>query len=101
MQRRDVLHHMGRLRALIDREPCLGRIPIGNDGARFKCHAGVAPEYEVGLDEFGPRQCMIDVAGVERPLKGKIVAERSMNDGSCRIERSTHVRDRLELLVVD
>ena len=52
MQGRDVLHHMRRLRALIDREPRFCSVPVGHNSARLQRHAGMAAEDEVGLDHL-------------------------------------------------
>jgi len=41
MERRDVLHHVRRLCALVDRELSLGGVPVGHHGARLQGHAGV------------------------------------------------------------
>ena len=46
MQRGDVLHHVRRLGALVDRQPRLGGVPVGDHRARLQRHAGVAPEDE-------------------------------------------------------
>ena len=45
-----VLHHVRRLRALIDGEALLARIPVGDDGARLVGDAGMAAEHEGRLD---------------------------------------------------
>ena len=102
MQRGDVLHHMRRLRALIDREPRLGGIPVGDDGARLQRHAGVAAEDEIRLDHFiGIGKGLIDLTRIVVSFKGKIVAERGMNDRRRRIERGAHIRHRFQLLILD
>ena len=49
---RDVLHHMRRLRALIDRQSRLGRIPIGHHGTRLQRHTGMTSEEEVRFHDF-------------------------------------------------
>ena len=60
-----VLHHVRRLRALIDREALLARVPVGHDRARLVGHAGVAAEAERGLDDcIGVRKSLI---GLDRP----------------------------------
>ncbi len=45
-----VLHHVRRLRALVDGEALLALVPVGDDGARLGGDAGVAAEHEGGLD---------------------------------------------------
>ena len=47
MKRRDVLHHVRRLRALVDRQPRLGGVPVGHHRARLQRHAGVPAKDEV------------------------------------------------------
>ena len=49
MQRRDVLHHVRRLGALVDRQPRLGGVPVGDHRARLQRHAGVPAEDEIRL----------------------------------------------------
>ena len=46
-----VLHHVRRLRALIDGHALLASIPVCDNGARFIGNTGVAAEYERGLDD--------------------------------------------------
>ena len=52
MHCRNILHHVRRLRALIDRQPCLRCVPIGHHGARLQRDAGMAPENELGFDHL-------------------------------------------------
>ena len=81
MQRGDVLHHVRRLGALIDRQPRLGGVPVGDHRARLQRHAGVAAEDEIRLDHLvGIGERLIDRAGVGAALEGEIVAERGMDD---------------------
>ena len=99
---RDILHHVRRLRALIDREPRFCGIPVGDDSARLQRHAGVTAEDELRLhDLIGIGKSLIDVSGIMSALEGKIIAERRMNDRSLRIERGTHIRDCVELSILD
>ena len=59
-----VLHHVRRLRALIDGEPLLARVPVGDDGARLVGDAGVAAEHEGGLDHrVGVGEALVGIAG--------------------------------------
>ncbi len=102
MQCRDVLHHMRRLRALVDRQSCLGGVPVGHDRARLQRHAGVPAKDELRLDHLvGAGKRRIDGTGVEIALESEIVAERRMNDRGFRIERGAHIRHRFEFLVLD
>ena len=60
-----VLHHVRRLRALIDGQALLARIPVGDDGARLVGDAGVAAEHERRLDDrIGFGKAFVGIAGV-------------------------------------
>jgi hypothetical protein len=96
----DVLHHVRGLGALIDRQPGLGDVPVGHHRARFKRNAGVSSEDEIRLDDLvGVCERLIDRAGVEVTLEGKVVAERGMDHGGLPIERGAHIGHRIQLLV--
>ena len=77
MEGRDVLHHVRRLRALVDRQPRLGDVPVGDHGARLQRDAGMPAEdkfrfhHRVGI---GKRP--IDGADIELSLEGQVVAQR-------------------------
>ena len=102
MKRRDILHHVRRLGALVDRQPRLGDVPVGDHRARLQRHAGVTPEHEVRFHHLvGIGERLVDSAGIEMALEGEIVAERGMNDRGFRIERGAHVRHRFQFLIVD
>ena len=80
VQGEQVLHHVRRLRALVDGEALLARIPVGDDGARLVGDAGVAPEHEGRLDDLvGGGKALVGVAGLVAALEGEIVAERGMD----------------------
>ncbi len=97
-----VLHHVRRLRAVIDGEALLARVPVGDDGARLVGDAGVAAEHEGRLDHrVGVREALVGVAGDVRALEGEIVAELGMDHRRAGIERGFGVGDRRQLLVVD
>jgi hypothetical protein len=101
VQRGDVLHHVRRLRALIDGEPRFGCIPVRNDRSRLQRHAGVAAEDEIGLDHFvGFGKGLIDLSRNVNAFPRQIVAERGMDDRRGRIERGAHIRYRFQLLVL-
>ena len=101
MQRGDVLHHVRRLRALIDREPRFRGIPVGNDCARLQRHAGVAAEDEIRLDDsIGFGKSLIHRSRFVNPFERQIVAERGMNDGRRRIERRAHIGHGLQFLIL-
>ena len=72
-----VLHHVRRLRALIDRHALLAFVPVGDDGARLGGDAGVAAEHEGGFDHrVGFGEGLVDRADIELALEAEIVAER-------------------------
>ena len=85
-----VLHHVRRLRALIDGHPLLAFVPVGDDRARLVGHAGVAAEAERRLDHrVGFGEGLVDRADVELALEAEIVAERrSGSPASCSRARS-------------
>ncbi len=99
---KQVLHHVRRLRALIDGEALLALVPVGDDRARLVGDAGVAAERERCLhDLVRLRESFVDRAGLELALEGEIVAERRMDHGRGGIERGLGIGDRAELLVID
>ena len=75
-----VLHHVRRLRAVIDGQPLLARIPVGDDRARLDGDAGVAAEHEGGLHHrVGFGEGLVDRADIELALEAEIVAELGMD----------------------
>ena len=48
----NILHHMRRLGALVDRQPRLGDIPVGDHRAQLQGHAGVAAKEKIRLHHF-------------------------------------------------
>ncbi len=97
-----VLHHVRRLRALIDGEALLAGIPVGDDGARLVGDAGVAAEYECRLgDRVRLGKAVVGFSGNERALEGQIVGEFGMNDRRRRIERRFRIGDGGERFVID
>ena len=97
---KQVLHHVRRLGALIDRETLVARVPIGDDRARLHGHAGVPAEAERGFNHrVGLRKRLIRRAGFKLALESEIVAQLRMDDWRRRIERSLRIRDRRQLLV--
>ena len=88
-----VLHHVRRLRALIDGEPLLARVPVGDDGARLVGDAGVAAEHERGLDHrIGVRETLVGIAGDVHALEAEIVAKLGMDDRRAGVERGLRHR---------
>ena len=103
MQGGDVLHHVRRLGALIDRSAAPRRRFQSATMARGSSVTPVwRPKTKFGFDHLvGLGECLIDGAGVEVALEGEIVAERGMDDRRRRIERGAHVRHRFQFLIVD
>ena len=74
------LHHVRRLRRVIDGELGAGAVVVGQDRARLQRHAGVAAEVEGGLDDHvGGRERLVDVAAVVDALEAEVVAEIGMD----------------------
>ena len=102
MQRRNILHHVRRLRALIDRKPRFGGVPVGNHRTRLQRHTGVPPKDEFRFHHLvGASKGLVNGAGVMIALESKIVPERGMDHRRCRIERGAHVRYGVELFIRD
>ena len=98
----EILHHVRRLRALIDGQPRLGRVPIGDDGARLVGHAGMATEHERRFhDRIGQTESLVGIARDVRPLEGEVVAKLGMDDRRAVVERSLGVGHRRQLVVAD
>ena len=75
-----VLHHVRRLRALIDGQALLAGIPVGDDGARLVGDAGVAAEHEGRLDHgVGLGEALVGIARDVHALEAEIVAELGMD----------------------
>ncbi len=97
-----VLHHVRRLRALIDGHPFFGRIPVGDDGARFGGDAGVAAEHEGGFHHrVGFGEGLVDRADIEFALEAEIVAKLGMDQRRLGIERGFRIGDGRQFLVAD
>ena len=76
MEGRQVLHHVRRLRALVDRQPRLGGVPVGHDRARLQRHPGVPAKDEIRFHHLvGTCKCLVDRTGVKVTLEGEVVAE--------------------------
>ena len=102
MQCGDVLHHVRRLGALVDRQSRFGGVPVGHHRARLQRHAGVPPKHEFRLRHLvGKRKRGINGAGVEPPFESEVVTERGMNHRRFRIQRCAHVGHRLQFAVLD
>ena len=98
----DVLHHVGRLRPLIDGQPLLAGIEVGEDRARLERHAGVAAEDENLLDDLVRfLESPVHLADIEDTLESEVVAELGMDDRRFRVERRLRIGDDRELLIVD
>ena len=87
-----VLRHVRRLRALIDRQPRFARIPVGDDGARLVGDAGMAAEDKCRLDHgVGFGKALVRLAGIEHALESEIVAKLGMDDRRLGVERRFRV----------
>ncbi len=96
-----VLHHVRRLRALIDRQPLLARIPVGNDRARLIGDAGMAAEDERRFrDGVGFGKAIVGIAGNKCALEGEIVAQLGVNHWCRFVERSFRVGYGRQRLIV-
>ena len=97
-----VLHHVRRLRALIDGQALLAFVPVGDDRARLVGDAGVAAEHERGLDDgVGFGEGLVDGADIELALEAEIVAERGMDHRRLGVERGFRIGDGRQFLVGD
>ena len=95
-----VLHHVRRLRRVIDGHALLGRVPVGDHRAALVAHAGVAAEVECRLDDLvGFGESLVGLARHEAALEGKIVPEIGMDHRRAGIERGLGVGDGGKLLV--
>jgi len=96
-----VLRHVRRLRALVDREALLAGIPVGHDGAGLVGDAGMAAEHE-GLrdDRVGVGKALVGIADVQPALERKIVAKLGMDHRRRRIERGLGIGHAGERFVV-
>src|ERR1700733_3041290 len=102
VERRNILHHVRCLRALIDGEPRFRGIPVSNNRARLKRHARVTTEDKLSFhDLVGIGQGLIDFTGIKDAFESEIVTKRRMNDRDLRIERGAHVRYRVERVILD
>ncbi len=100
--REQVLHHVGRLRALVDGEALIAGIPVGNNSARLVGDAGVAAEPEGRLDDFVRQgEATVGIAGRMAALEAEIVAERRVDHGRRFIECGLGIGDGRQFLVVD
>ncbi len=97
-----VLHHVRRLRAVIDGQALIARVPVGDDGARLGGDAGVAAEQEGGFDHrVGLGEGLVGRADFELSFKAEIVAERGMDHRRLGVERGFRIGDRGQRLVAD
>jgi hypothetical protein len=98
----NILRHVRRLGAVIDGEPLVARIPVGDDGARLVGDAGMAAEHE-GCFGDGVRfgEGRVGIARHMRALECEVVAEIEMDHRRRRIECGFSVGDGRQRLVVD
>ena len=98
----EILHHVGRLRAVIGREARVAGVPVRHNGARLVGHARVATEHERRLhDRIGFCKTVVGLARSMHTLEREIVAELGMDDRRAGIERRLGVGHCLQLLVLD
>src|SRR6185437_843684 len=92
VQRGDILHHMWRLSALIDREPLFSGVPVSDDRSRLKRHAGMPAEDEIRFSHFvRVSKSLIDGSCIMDALEGEIIAKLRVDDRRLQIQRFAHV----------
>src|SRR3546814_8446469 len=90
--------HVRRLRRLVCDQPALGRLVIGNDGARLQTDTGMAAGVEGLLHEhIGSGEGGIDIAGDQFATKSQMVTEVRGEDGGTGRQRSRSEEDTSEL----
>ena len=95
-----VLHHVRRLRAVIDGHALLAFVPVGHHGARLGGDAGVAAEHEGGLHHrVGFGESLVGRADLQLAFEAEIVAERGVDHRRLGIERGFRIGDRGQGLV--
>src|SRR3954453_24068427 len=81
MQSRDVLHHVRRLRALINRQPFFSLAPVGEDRPRLQRRASVPAKDEIRFHHLvGVGEGSIDSSRIEVSLECEIVVEGRMKE---------------------
>ena len=94
MAREQDLGHVRRLSAVMERQPAVAGVVVGDDRAGFRRHAGMASEAEFAFDhpvgriESGGGGAVLDEALVE-----PVGPERGMEDGRPVVERRLDVGD--------
>ena len=102
MQRKQVLHHVRRLRALVDRKPAIALVPIRHQGPRFQRDTRMAREPELRLDHLiGRRQRRIHLPGVDPAFPREVRAQLRMHQRRCGIECVFDIDQRRQGRVVD
>ena len=100
MEGRDVLHHVRRLRALVNGQPLFRNVPVGHYRTGLQRHASVPPKDEIRLHHLiGLGKRRIDSTSLEVTLEREIVTERRMNHRCFWIKRGAHVRYCIQFLV--
>ena len=93
MTRENILHHVGRLRALIDGEQILGRVVVCQDAARFIGDTSVPAKF---IDFFnhhiGLGKGVIKALGHKLSVEAFVVTQIGMNDHIAS-KRGFHVSD--------
>ncbi len=97
---KQVLHHVRRLRAVIDRHFLLAGVPVGDHGARLGGDAGVAAEQEGGLHHrVGFGKGLVRRADFQFAFEAEIVAEFRLDHRRFRVERGFRIGNRGQRLV--
>ena len=95
-----VLHHVRRLRRMIDGQALFAFVPVGDDGAALGADAGVAAGDEGGFDHrvrVGKR--LVDLADIELSLEAQIVAQTGVDHRRGGIERRFRIGDGGQFLI--
>ena len=90
----DILHLVGRLVRLVNRQPFLYRVPVGQDRPAFQRDRRMATEFEFMFNrERRRRERRVDVTGPRRMLETEIIAQLRMDRRRTRLKRLHHIHD--------
>ena len=102
MQREQVLHHVRRLSALVDREPPVALVPIRYQASCLECHPRVARKPELGGDDLiRRRQRRIHLPGVDPAFPRQISTQFRMQQRRYGIECLFDVDQRRQGCILD
>ncbi len=86
-------NHVGRLERVVDGQPPLGGIEVGQDGARLESDARVPPHGErVGHNGGRAFEGGLNITRAELECEGEIVAELRVDHRRQRVERALGIR---------